>query len=95
MSLSSTFDDELAHLVAADLLDLRVPVEEAGVDVALAELGEQDVGDLLELEVAVAEERDLLVLQLDARRAALEVEARADFPGGLVDGVLDLDEVGF
>src|SRR6185369_14751629 len=79
--------------VAAALLDLRIAVEEARVDVALAELGDQDVEHLAELELVVGIEGDLLVLELDLRRRALEVEARADLLAGLVDGVLHLDQI--
>src|SRR6185369_5963641 len=86
--------ERLPHLVAADLLDLCGEVEKAHVDAALGELGEQDIGHLAELELVVCKERDNLLFQLDRRRRALEVEARADLLAGLVDGVLHLDEVG-
>ena len=33
--------------------------------------------------------------RLDGRRRAFEIEAGSDFLGGVVDGVLDLDQVGF
>jgi hypothetical protein len=48
-----------------------------------------------ELEVGVAKQRDVLVLELDGGGRALEVEARADFLGGVVHGVFHFNEVGF
>src|SRR5438552_6873355 len=85
----------LLDLVAADLLDLRAAVDVSRVDAALGQLGQQDVHHLADLEIAVGVQGELLVLLLDARRRALEVEAGADLLGGLVDGVLHFDEVGF
>src|SRR5207249_3232458 len=88
-------DDTLLELVAADLLRLGAAVEESCIDLALGQLGQQDIHHLAELEVAVGVEREFLVAELDARVAALEVEARADLLVGLVDGVAHFDEVGF
>ena len=51
--------------------------------------------DLHELEFSVADHGDLLVLELDRSGRALEVEAGADFFGGVLDGVFDLGQVGF
>jgi hypothetical protein len=88
-------DDQLLDLVAADLLDLGRAVEKADVDAALGELGDQHVHHLADLEVAVGPDRHFLLFQLDLGRRALEVEAGADFLGGLVDGVAHFDEIGF
>ena len=70
-------------------------VEEAHVHVALGQLVGQDVLDLRQLELGVAEQGDLLVLELDGGGGALEVEARADFLGGVFHGVLHLHHVRF
>jgi uncharacterized protein YjiS (DUF1127 family) len=79
--------DHLLDLVAADLLDGAL-VEEAHVHIALGQLVAQDVFDLVELEFGIAEQRDFLVLELDGGRGALEVEAGADFLGGVFHAFL-------
>ena len=89
----------LLDLVAAHLLELGAQVEEAHVDAALAELGQQHVAHLADLEIAVGIERErallALVGELDAGIGALEVEARADLLVALLDGVAQFDQIGF
>ena len=65
----------LAHLVAAGLLDLGAVVEEAHVDAALGQLGQQDVLDLADLEIAVGVQHQVAFLaalfdQLDLARSS-------------------------
>jgi hypothetical protein len=81
----------LSPPIFSDLAD----VQEADVDAGLGELVAQDVVHLVELEVAVADQRDVFFLQLDGGGRALEVEARADFLAGVFHGVFDLDQIGF
>src|SRR5262249_29251258 len=81
---------DLLYLVAADLLD-AAELERAHVDAAPRELAHENVGHLLELEVVVRVERELLVLVLDARIRALEVEPRGKLLVGLVDRVSEHD----
>ena len=89
------------ELVAAHLLRLGAEVEEAHVDAAFAQLGRAARRcTCCELEVAVGLQGDLVLLgalvgQLDLGTGALEVEACADLLGRLVDGIAQLDEVGF
>ena len=92
--------DAVAHL--DDLLDLVAPhflhralVQKAHVYIALGEFVAQDFLDLLKLKIRIAEQGDFLVLELDAGRGPLEVEARADLLGGVVDGIFHFDEIGF
>ena len=51
--------------------------------------------DLLELEFGIAEQGDFLVLELHGSGRALEIEARGDFLGGVVHGVLHFNKIGF
>src|SRR4051812_43233881 len=87
--------DLLLHLVAADLLAV-LEREEARVHAPLGHLAEEDVLHLPQLELVVGECGDLvlLLLELEARVGALEVEAVGDLLVGRVHGVLELDRVG-
>eukprot|EP01136_Pigoraptor_vietnamica_P017703 Opistho-1_new@63244 len=84
---------DLLDLVAAELLDLLGLVQEADDHVLLGQLGIEHGLDLFQLELAVAEGLDLLVLvlQFDAGAGALEVEAGADLLGAVFHAILDLD----
>src|SRR5690606_9365813 len=91
--------DALAH---RDLLpcagDVGVDVAElqaARVDLPRDQAGAQDVGHLLQLELARRGLRDHRVLALEPRFHALEVEAGGQLAGGLVDGVDQLVRVDF
>ena len=88
--------DLLLDLVAAHRLD-PARLERPGVDAALGELAGQHVAHLAQLELVVGEdgERLFLVVDLDPRVGALEVEAVRDLLVGLVHGVADLDVVHF
>ena len=57
----------------------------------------KDVLDLAELEFGIAMQGDQLVLlvELDARRGALEVVAVADVATGDVNGILQRDDIRF
>ena len=85
---------QLFKFVATDLLR-RTLVKKAHIDSALDKLGAQDVLDLTKLKLGVAKQRDFLVLELQRRRGSLEIKARANLLGGVVNGVPDLDQVGF
>ena len=61
----------------------------------VALIAAQQILDLGELELGIAKECDLLVLELDGGGGALEVKARADFLGRVLHGILHFDEVGF
>src|SRR5438105_1152525 len=79
--------EHLLDLVAADLLHVAL-VQETHIDAAFGELVGQDVLDLAELELRVAEQGDFLVLELERGGRALEIEARADLLRGVVHRVL-------
>ena len=85
---------DLLDLVAADFFDLA-DVQKAGVHTGFGELAAQDVVDLVDLKIAVANRGDFLVLELDRGRGALEVKPGADLFGRVFDGVFDLDQVRF
>lgn len=85
---------DLLDLVAADFFDLA-DVQEAHVNARLGQLVAQNVVDLVDLELTIANQGDVLVFQLDRGGGALEVKACADFLGGIFHGVFDLDHIGF
>ena len=87
---------DLLDLVAADFFDLA-DVQKAHIDARFGQLVAQNVVNLLNLEIAIANQDDFLVffLQLDRSGRALEVKAGADFLGGVFYRVFDLDQVGF
>src|SRR5205085_12239041 len=83
---------DLLQLAAAHLFDVA-EFKHAYVDAPAGKLGRKNVGHLLQLEIVVGVERELLLLLLDARIRALEIEAGRYFLVGLVEGVAELDLV--
>src|SRR5690606_362308 len=99
--------DLLGHVALDALLDRNLlpragqvgfhvaEFQAADVDAARGQALLEDVGHLLELEVAGRGLADDVVLQRELRVHALEVEARGQFAAGLVDGVGQLVGVHF
>jgi UDP-N-acetylmuramate dehydrogenase len=88
--------DDLFDFVAADFLHVA-DIEEADIDTAFGEFGAQDVVDLHELEISVADEGDffLFFFEFDGGAGSFEIEAGADLFGGVVHRVFHFNDVGF
>ena len=86
--------DDLLDLVAANLLDIAV-FQETDVNLALGQLVGQHVAHLAQLELGIGKGGQFVVLLLDPRVAALEIEPGGDFLVGLVDRVFHFDHIGF
>ncbi len=86
--------DDLLDLVAADFLHVA-HIQEAYIYAALGKLAAQKIVDLYELEIGVANESDLFVFEFDGGAGAFEIEAGADFFGGVFDRIFYFNQVGF
>ncbi len=83
------FDFVAAHLLCVTFVD------ESHIHLALGEFAAQDVLNLTQLEICVANQGDLFVLEFDGRCCALEVKARANFLGRVVNGIFNFNQIGF
>ena len=86
--------DHLFDLVATDFLDLA-QVQKAHIHITLGHLVGQYVTHLAELEFRVGKRGQIALFLFDTGVAALEVETGSDFLVGLINGILDLNQIGF
>ena len=85
--------DHALDLVAAHFLDIA-HVQKAHVHVALGELVAQDVFNLGDLKLGVANQGHLFVFEFNGGGRAFEVKAGGDFFGGVFHRVLHIHHVG-
>ena len=84
----------MLDLVAAHLLHIAF-VQKTDIHIALGQFVAQDVVNLRQLKIAVADQRDFLVLEFDGGRRAFEIKTGGDFLGRVLDAVFHFHHIGF